>query len=238
MILASYVSPCAENDPNFDDCIKTSLEAAIPFLVKGDPKYHVPSLNPLEVPELKLRSGELEADLTKVKIHGLETVTSVDNLHYDKEGMLITGQITIPVLQIFSDYKLKGRLLVLPIHGEGKFHLKLGKFWIINLLGWILILIFCADKCVVRVSYPLEFKSQSDGSRRLIVKDGEVKYTTTKAVFNFENLFGDKTLSDNMNKVLNDNWEAVLKDLGQAVPVAIEAVVRTVAQGIFRKINF
>lgn len=91
---------------------------------------------------------------------------------------------------------------------------------------------------MIRVSYPLEFKSQSDGTRRLIVKDGEVKYTTTKAAFNFENLFGDKALSDNMNKVLNDNWEAVLKDLGQALPVAIEAVIRTVAQGVFRKINF
>lgn len=40
-----------------------------------------------------------------------------------------------------------------------------------------------------------------------------------------------------MNKVLNENWEAVLKDIGEAVPVTMEAVIRSIAQGMFRLIS-
>lgn len=85
----------------------------------------------------------------------------------------------------------------------------------------------------VEVSYPVEFVDQPDGTRRLKLKEGTVKYKVSKASFKLENLFGDKALSDNMNKILNDNWEAVLKDIGEAVPVAMEAVIRSIVQALF-----
>lgn len=51
-----------------------------------------------------------------------------------------------------------------------------------------------------------------------------------------DNLFGDKVLSENMNKLLNDNWSTVVKDLGEAIPITMEEVFRQIATGVFNKI--
>lgn len=86
------------------------------------------------------------------------------------------------------------------------------------------------------VKYPVELIPHADGFRRIKISEGTATYNTTRAYYQLDNLFGDKALSDNMNKLLNDNWETVLKDIGGAVPVAMEAVIRAIAVGIFSKI--
>lgn len=93
------------------------------------------------------------------------------------------------------------------------------------------------ENAKIKLTYPVEFIPQADGSRQIAFKDGTCVYETKKARFQLEGLFNNKELSDNMNKLLNENWEAVLKDLGEAVPVTMEAVVKSVATGIFSKIS-
>lgn len=70
-----------------------------------------------------------------------------------------------------------------------------------------------------------------------MVKKGSVTYKVAHASIQLDNLFGDKALSDNMNKLLNDNWEAVVKDLGDAIPITMEEVFRSIATGVSSKIS-
>lgn len=96
---------------------------------------------------------------------------------------------------------------------------------------------FVVENAKIKITYPMEFVPQADGSRQVAFKDGTCVYETKKASFQLDGLFNNKELSDNMNKLLNENWQAVLKDLGEAVPVTMEAVVKSVATGIFSKIS-
>lgn len=94
----------------------------------GDPKYHIPSLVPLEIPEIKINPAELKLDLTNVKVFGLDAVKELDDFNWDKKGAMVIGSITIPKFEIVSTYKVSGRILVLPIMGEGPFKISMGKY--------------------------------------------------------------------------------------------------------------
>lgn len=74
-----------------------------------------------------MRPGELELVLTDLKVHGLEAVTQLDEFHWDKEANTVSGQITVPNFHLTSNYVIKGRILVLPINGEGPLDFKMGK---------------------------------------------------------------------------------------------------------------
>lgn len=116
-----------EADPNYDDCAKASIKAAIPYILPGDGKYHVPKLTPLELTEVKVTSGELEIILSNVKIHGVENVKELDEFHWDKSTNIVSASITVPEVTLEADYKINGRILVLPIQGEGPITLKISK---------------------------------------------------------------------------------------------------------------
>lgn len=95
--------------------------------MKGDPKFHIPNLTPLEVTEVKISSGELEIVLQNVKIHGVEGVKELDEFHWDKANNIVNASITVPDVTLEGDYKINGRILVLPIQGEGPITLKISK---------------------------------------------------------------------------------------------------------------
>lgn len=80
------------------------------------------------LPEVKIISGELQLILSNVKIHGVEVVKGLDDFHWEKPDNIVMGSITVPDVDILADYKINGRILVLPIQGEGPFNLKLSKY--------------------------------------------------------------------------------------------------------------
>lgn len=120
---------CAQDDPNYDECALAAVNEALPKIIKGDPKYRLSSLHPLVLPEIKLRPGELEIDFTDVKLFGFDKVKVLDYFHWDKEKMIATGKLHTPLFHQESQYKVKGRILVLPIHGEGQFESNMGKIY-------------------------------------------------------------------------------------------------------------
>lgn len=126
-LLAPYLPPCIEADPKFDACAKASMKAAIPHILNGDPKYRIPNLNPLELTEVKVSSGELEIVLLNVKIYGVDAVKGFDDFHWDKENNIVNVSITVPDVSIDADYRIKGRILILPIQGEGPANIKISK---------------------------------------------------------------------------------------------------------------
>lgn len=71
----------------------------------------------------------------------------------------------------------------------------------------------------------------------MAIQEGFVKYNITRAYFQFDNLFADKSLSDSMNMILNENWEAVVQDLGDAISITMEGLFRGICSGVFNKIS-
>lgn len=111
-------------------------------------------------------------------------------------------------ITILSQYKIDGKVLILPITGSGNSNLT-----------------FLDPEVIISIkAEPLE----RDG--KTYMKFTEFKMTINKLsrmITNLENLFnGDKALGDNMNKFLNENWSEVFQELVSPMLVGLSDVAR------------
>lgn len=133
---------CKKNDPNLDKCLKTSIQSVIPELSEGYPKLRIPAIEPFELPSLEIDHGKgsskavsIDLKLKDVKIMGL-TSTVVDSLKIDVDNYKLTGKIGFSKpLVITGQYTVNGKVLVLPITGNGACNIVLSKYFPV----------FCAD---------------------------------------------------------------------------------------------
>lgn len=125
----------------------------------------------------------------------------------------------LPMVSLNGDYKIKGKVLVLPIQGDGKSSMKFENLDII-----------------------IKYKP------RVITKNGRVyiqtekfklDFETSRLTMHFSNLFnGDKALGDNMNKFLNENWADILSELKPSISSAFEQIFELIINRIFAKVPY
>ncbi|KAJ8922053.1 hypothetical protein NQ315_008694 [Exocentrus adspersus] len=211
--LASYIKPCKRDDPNLNECAKKNGLEAIPFLLKGDKEYKNPSLSPLLLPRLDVDAGaNLKITFTDVTLRGLETVDFRDiKINLDKKTIFV--QVALKALNLQGHYEIDGRILVLPIQGNGPCNLTF-------------------EDLVVNYGFKYELVKKEDGKNYINPNiKPDVTYTMKNVHFQFDNLFnGDKTLGDQTNKFLNENSGDINKDLGESISQTISAVVTNIIQ--------
>lgn len=137
----------------------------------------------------------------------------------DPEGSKFEIYATVPNLALNGDYKINGKILVLPIQGDGKSKLN-----------------------IENMNLVLKFKP------RVITKNGKnyiqtdkfsLTFTTTRLTIQLDNLFnGDKLLGDNMNSFLNENWQDILGELQPSISYAMEKILESIANRIFAKVPY
>nr|CAD7266812.1 unnamed protein product [Timema shepardi] len=57
--VASYIIPCARDDPQLNACALKNARKALPHFINGDKKYNVPPLEPFKIPELRVNPDGL-----------------------------------------------------------------------------------------------------------------------------------------------------------------------------------
>lgn len=125
----------------------------------------------------------------------------------------------IPKISITGKYKIDGRVLVLPIQGEGNARL-----------------VFDNANLVVKYKPKVVEKN---GKQFIQTERFQLDFDTTQLHINLENLFnGDKALGDNMNRFLNENWRDILNELKPAVTFAIEEILKGIINRIFLKVPY
>lgn len=136
----------------------------------------------------------------------------------DKNQHEVFGRV--PKLSLHGDYKVNGRVLILPIQGDGKASLV---FENVNMSAKFKP-IFIEKKGKQYLQAGSSFKLDFD------MENMQIKLT---------NLFnGDKALGDNMNVFLNENWRDILKELKPAISYAIEEVFKSIVNRIFNKVPY
>lgn len=125
----------------------------------------------------------------------------------------------MPIVTITGDYKINGRVLVLPIQGNGK-------------------------SILTFENVDISFKYKP----RIMVKNGKefiqtekfkLDFDTAKFSVHFSNLFnGDKALGDNMNLFLNENWRDILNELKPSITSALEQIFEAIVNRIFAKVPY
>lgn len=126
---------------------------------------------------------------------------------------------TVPRITINGDYKIDGRVLVLPINGEGKANL-----------------MFDNANLVVKFKPRIVTKN---GKNYIQTETFKLDFDTTRLHIQLENLFnGDRLLGDNMNLFLNENWRDILKELKPAITLAVEEILKSIINRIFIKVPY
>lgn len=126
---------------------------------------------------------------------------------------------TVPKISIIGKYKVNGRVLVLPIQGEGNARLA-----------------FDDAELVVRYKPKVVEKRNK---KYIQTERFQLDFDTSRLHINLENLFnGDKRLGDNMNQFLNTNWRDILNELKPAITYAVEEILKGIINRIFMKVPY
>ncbi|XP_047107619.1 protein takeout-like isoform X2 [Schistocerca piceifrons] len=120
--LPSYINPCSKNDPNLNDCAYKHAQEAIPSILKGDRKYNVPAMNPLKVSQIKVSPGDgsvgLGITFNDVNLYGVtDAIIKETNFDLAKNEAVIKA--SVPVAQMVGKYVVDGKILLVPIKGNG-----------------------------------------------------------------------------------------------------------------------
>lgn len=144
----------------------------------------------------------------------------------------------VPHLYITGNYILKGKILSLPIGGEGKANVTFGK---------LLVMETCENNKIIALylgpgeyTYDFDWKSiQKNGVEYIEIVNPVVKFDLETAHFQFDNLFnGDKTLGDQMNKFINENWSEVMKEVGGGIAKTLSTILTSLVKGYIEAVPF
>ncbi|KAL3278141.1 hypothetical protein HHI36_013484, partial [Cryptolaemus montrouzieri] len=183
----------------------------------GDKEHKIPSLTPLELPLLELNAGNLNLTLRNAKMFGMEK-QKINYIKYDKALKRINFNIFFDLMTLASDYKVVGKILILPISGEGK-----------GLLDF--------KDADLKFSFDLKEMKNKDGKLVIKVDNPQLEPTFGGLHFKLENLFnGDKTLGDEMNRFLNENWKEVLSEFQELVNGPMKSVMVRIASGFLNNL--
>ncbi|XP_025200179.1 protein takeout-like [Melanaphis sacchari] len=216
---------CKKDDPGVNTCIQQALQSAVPHLVKGVPSLGLIPIDPLIISHMDINQGtsngplDIKLSFKDLYIHNIGSIkltsmkSSITNYTFNlkadfDEPLVLEGM-----------YNIQGKIIILPIIGEGRSNLTLAGLKVsINTIG----------KPVTR-----------RGDEYMEIESMELKFSTSRLYIQLENLFnGDQVLGNNMNMFMNQNWRDILKDLQPAFESALGMAFQSITRQFFHKIPY
>lgn len=118
-----------------------------------------------------------------------------------------------------GDYKIDGRVLLLPIQGAGRSVLH---FEDVNIV----------IKFIPHVTV-------KDNKYYIQTEKFKIDYDPKGIKLHFSNLFnGNKALGDNMNQFLNENSREILRELKPTISQSVKNLLKNIINDIFRDISY
>ncbi|XP_054269981.1 circadian clock-controlled protein daywake-like [Macrosteles quadrilineatus] len=222
--IPDYVPVCKKSDPNFDQCVIKAIEVVRPHLAKGIPKMKVPPVEPLVIPALEINRNtdalQVKAKLTDIRAFGGSNFI-VNNLKTDLNKLAVVASVTLPFLQVTSDYDVDGRLLVIPLKGKGIFK---GNFT--NIKADVR-----ATGKLIKNKKGTEFAQVKDLSVKLRIGDQTVKFINKGSR-------DTEAITQTAMNFYNQNRQQVLEIIMPIVEETTVAFARQFGNTIFRAIPF
>ncbi|KAJ3650896.1 hypothetical protein Zmor_016971 [Zophobas morio] len=212
---------CYRKDPDFRKCMFAAVQLAAPQLTKPYRAIAVPNLEPVEVSSLQVKGGggvvAVNQNLKNCKLYGL-TKSEIYQADFNLENKTWGFDFLIPELDCRCDYQLDGKVLLLPIKGEGN-----------------CTIVF--DKMHVKLKIDFE-EVVKDSRTHFKVSHSQIENDVGLVTMHFDNLFnGDKALGDNINKVLNENWKEVYAEVQADYQDLLTGVMMQLLNRFFDKVS-
>ncbi|EDV53463.1 uncharacterized protein LOC6554908 [Drosophila erecta] len=208
----SYIESCKIYEPEFTKCSTRSIQGFMNQLVKGVPEIEASfgPIDPMRQEQLVFKQANsdvatLSANLTDMLISGFGKMVIKESKVSKKDFSWLT-KIYLPQMRMDGHYKMLGRILLVPLQGNGKIVMEI-------------------DDLDILMS----------AKTRLYEKGGYTFYNVTsvnvqlevgKVRTRMDNLFNghSKEVEESTNQFFNDNWKNVFEAL---CPLVRETVERT-----------
>ncbi|XP_049872803.1 uncharacterized protein LOC126371525 [Pectinophora gossypiella] len=196
---------------NSSECLKDSIQAALPSFVKGDPSLGTEPLDPFIIRKLSLKlPGNLDLEFRQGSSKGLKKCV-IDSARMVKDTLDLQFHCS---LVIKGKYKSSGRLLMFAIDGDGDSTIK------------------CKN---IKIQFLAKLGSavQDDGKRHLEIRafksyhsfEGQVFYRMTNLIK------GNPQISNLIVDFMNQNWRMVAQEFGKPiVDFGISCILKNVKQ--------
>ncbi|XP_033333421.1 protein takeout [Megalopta genalis] len=217
--IPSYLKICHRTDPNINDCVKENIIVLKPYLKDGIEALRIPPCEPLRLSEIEIDQSSgpiyIHAKYTNISIYeGTNIVPKNVKVDVDKNRMRL--KFHIPRLSMIANYNLNGRIMMLPITGNGVGH---GNF---------------TDIDAIITLQMQRYRNQATGLIHQRVGDIYVDFEMDHASMHLDNLFdGDQTLSGAMNLFLNENWRSVVAEVKPKLEEKIGELIKNFTDTIF-----
>ncbi|KDR22098.1 protein takeout-like [Zootermopsis nevadensis] len=220
--LPHYIKACVTTDATFVECALQHGNEAIPYIVKGDRSYKIMKMDPMNIAEIQVRNGPRQAGLfltmRDLELHGLKNAVLLkSDFNFDKRHF--SHNFQVPLVRLTGKYSVSGKVLLLPIFGNGDMNVTM----VNNTLSY---------------SYDWDLKQMGD-YRHMILKNSKAEIKPSRAFIHLSNLFdGDKLLGNQINGFLTENWQELFRDIGPTVAGAISEAVTSVVNGISKEVPY
>lgn len=209
------------------DCItRTSASLVHQYARTGYPSAGFPIIEPFIVKRFDISDGRtgslnLKLNFRDVHVEGLSAVKFDRSVGFERDPATSKFEMygSFPKIALRGKYVADGRILILPIKGDGD-----------------------ADIVLHNPKFSVKFKPAvhpRDGKTYLSVDKLKVLVEPSRMSIKLTNLFnGDPALGSNLNEFLNQNWNEVWTELQPSVHVAIAEVVKSILQTLFKRFAY
>ncbi|KDR14108.1 Protein takeout [Zootermopsis nevadensis] len=207
-----WLRPCRLKDPELNSCVKDTFQNMFPALAKGIPEIHVDRFEPLYLSRLSLSKGHGPVTITgsfyDILAHGPSKAKATSAV-LDMDRRVFELGVFLPEIRIESDYNLQGKVLILPLIGNGPAKVNL-------------------DNVTTSVSTRFELR-RLQGRQVLHIADMTVDFDIQGMTVNLENLFnGNKVLGRTLNAFVNKNALEIVKELKDPLGESFSVVFKDI----------
>lgn len=221
-IAADDIKQCVAGD---EKCIIENINTVLDKKYEGDESFALPKLLPFKMDDIIISQNStsplaIHLALRNPLGYGVKDLRArkVKGFGKNPEGRheII---VAAPALTMLSDYKIDGKVLILPIQGEGKSNITLAQ-------------------PVIRIRIDATSRNEN-GNTFLDIKEFRIECKVKRMIMQFDNLFnGDKALGDNINSFLNENWQDIYAELKVPFYDTIAKAMEAAAKQVFSTIPY
>ncbi|KNC20584.1 hypothetical protein FF38_00427 [Lucilia cuprina] len=218
---ASYLKPCKIYQPGFTACSTENTQRLLTQLGKGVPEINeiIGSIDPIKLKEINFKqdnteAASLRADLSDLTATGIKGLVIKESKVSKKDFSWLT-KIFIPKFKLEGHYKMDGRVLLLPLNGEGHFVIEIDDMDIIMRTKTHLI--------------------EKGGFTFYNITSIKVDLEISKLRTQFDDLFGgnNKEIERSTNESFNKNWKEFFEALRPLINETVERVLFDILHPVF-----
>ncbi|XP_036213712.2 circadian clock-controlled protein daywake [Bactrocera oleae] len=216
----AFLPSCRISEPGFTKCSTNTVQKLIDQLVIGIPEVveEFGPFDPMRVQDIYFKQDNSEvatvhANLSDVIVKGFSKTVIKESRVSQKDYSWIT-RIFLPKMRLDANYKMEGRILLIPLRGSGKMFIE-----------------------IENLDIKLYTKTQlyeKGGFTFDNVTAVRVDLNMTRLRTNFENIFNgqSKEVERSTNEFFNENW----RDFYEALKPIINETVETILYDVMHKV--